>query len=106
MRSFRHNLLFAITGWIAGVVVTLGFGLLWPRIFLDVGPPTRFSTSYDYVILATVLLIASPAALVGGLVGGRLPREGGRREQLIAAVIFGIVLALPFGCLGFWYSGW
>ena len=58
------------------------------------------------LILALILLIVSPAALVGGLVGGRLPKEGGQLGQLIMAAICGIIVAVPLSCAGFWVSGW
>jgi len=71
-------------------------------------PPQRRSglRIVKWIVLAIVLLIVSPAALVGGLIGGRMPREGGRGSQILLAVIMGIVLAMPFSCLGFWYTGW
>jgi len=53
-----------------------------------------------------VLAAASLPAIIGGVVGGRIPKEGGRNQQLLVAAIFGIILALPCGCYGLWmFSG-
>src|SRR5438105_702528 len=100
----RDQLMFALTGWIAGILITLGVGFV---IFPAIMQGDRFAlTATNILILTLVLILVSPAALVGGWVGGRLPKEGGQTSQIIFAAIIGIVLALPFSCLGFWYSGW
>jgi acid phosphatase family membrane protein YuiD len=53
------------------------------------------------------IIFGSPAALVGGLIGSRVPKEGGQTEQFIMAAIFGVILALPFACMGLWFfTGW
>ena len=96
---------FAIIGWIAGTLFTLTVGLVWPAIFPGiirpvpntVGPVLTLPTS----ILITLVITSLPA-LLGGLVGGILPREGGSREQWFAAAIGGILLSTPFGCFNFW----
>ena len=82
----------------------LGLGLLWPQIFPAIG---RVGHYYGVgpgfpIILVSELIFASPAALIGGLIGGRIPREGGEREQRLMAAIVGVILALPFGCFGLW----
>jgi len=96
---------FALIGWAGGVVATLVLGVLWPRMM-----PAIINVEHYYgagpgvpVILAIVAALASPAALVGGLIGSRIPKEGGRLEQQLAAVILGIILALPFACYGLWF---
>ncbi len=60
----------------------------------------------DPAILWIVGLLTALAALIGGLVGGQLSREGGRSSQIMMAVIVGIMLALPISCIGFWVTGW
>lgn len=100
---------FALTGWVAGAVAIVGLGLYWPTIFPGIveldhyygaGPDLPF-------IIGLALLIATPGALVGGLIGSRLPKEGGQTEQSIMAAILGAILALPFGCYGLWFfTGW
>lgn len=52
-------------------------------------------------------LVSSPFTLVAGIVGGRLIREGGRTEQLVAALVLGFLAALPFAGCSFWvFTGW
>lgn len=100
----RRMLLFLFTGWIAGDLTTLGLGLVWPAIFpgiLRVSPDYGAGPSLP-IIIGIVLILASPAALAGGLIGGRLSREGGQSDQIRTAAIGGASLALPFGCLGYW----
>jgi len=109
LAKIRPYVLFAFTGWAAGCLTILGLGLIWPAIFpgllrgehnFSLGP-AMFS------ILGVAALIASPATLIGGLVGGRLPKEGGQREQILMAILGGIFAAMPFGCAGLWvFSGW
>ena len=96
---------FALIGWIAGLLCTLIIGLLWPAIFpgiirpedYTVGPALSLPTS-----IVITMFITSLPALLGGLIGGNLPREGGRREQWFAAALGGIILTIPFGCFNFW----
>jgi hypothetical protein len=58
-------------------------------------------------IIGLALLISSPGALAGGVIGSRLPREGGQTEQYVMAAIMGVVFALPFACMGLWFfTGW
>ncbi len=107
--NIRRHLSFAFAGWVAGALATLGLGLLWPVIVPAI---VRIEHYYGAgpglpLILALVLIFASPAALVGGLIGSRLPKEGGRAEQMIVAALMGVILALPFGCWGLWFfTGW
>jgi hypothetical protein len=96
---------FALSGWVAGAGATLILGLLWPIIipaivrvnhYYGVGPNLA-------TIIMIVLVVITPAALVGGLIGSRLPREGGQSEQMLVAGVFGILLAMPFACYGLWF---
>lgn len=99
------SLRFALIGWVAGVLATLILGVLWPRMM-----PAIINVEHYYgagpgmpVILAIVVVLASPAALVGGLIGSRIPKEGGRRDQQLGAVVVGILLTMPFACYGLWF---
>ena len=102
-------LAFALTGWAVGIIASVGVGLYWPTIF-----PAILENNHYYgdgpsllIIIGLALLLASPAALVGGIIGSRLPQEGGQTEQFIMAAIVGIVFALPFACMGLWFfTGW
>ena len=102
-------LLHLFAGWLAGVAATLGLGLFWPAIFPGI---TRVDHYYGVgpglpLIYRIALMMASPAALVGGLIGGRLSREGGRKDQIVMAAVCGAFLALPFGCWALWsFTGW
>jgi hypothetical protein len=100
----RDNLIFAGIGWLAGVGLMLAIGfVIFPALDGVNRPVFRIP---DILILGLVLLLVTPAALAGGLLGARLPREGGRNSQLLMAAICGILLAMPLSCLSFWYSGW
>ncbi|MCX6066345.1 MAG: hypothetical protein NT121_11415 [Chloroflexi bacterium] len=100
---------FALTGWLAGVVVTVGMGSYWPMIF-----PAIVNNEHYYgfgpslfAIIGIAVLFSSPGGLLGGMIGSRIPREGGLTEQYAMAAIMGVVLALPFACLGLWFfTGW
>ena len=92
-------------GWLAGMVSTIALGLLWP-IFL----PAIVNVEHYYEsgpsllsIIGAILLWATPAALMGGLIGGRLSLEGGTRSQKLFAILFGIILALPCAGFGYWF---
>ncbi len=104
-----YTLSYALIGWVAGVVATVGVGLYWPTIFPAIvrndhyygaGPGLPF-------IIAIAVLFASPAALIGGMIGGWIPKEGGRTDEYILAMIFGVFLAIPFACYALWFfTGW
>lgn len=100
---------YALAGWVAGVVATIGVGVCWPTVFPAIvrndhyygaGPSLPF-------IFGLVLLFATPAALIGGMIGGWIPKEGGRKEENTMAAIFGVLFSIPFICYGFWFfTGW
>jgi hypothetical protein len=101
---------FAFTGWAAGVVALILISLVWPNVlpgfvnykhYDPTGPAPNL-----VLIVAVILAAASLPAIVGGIVGGRIPKEGGDRQQLLVAALFGIILAVPIGCFGLWlFSG-
>jgi hypothetical protein len=100
---------FALTGWLVGAIAVVLIGFAWPAIF-----PAIVVVDHYYgagpklpTIIALSLLLASPGGLVGGLIGSRIPREGGYREQMVMAGLMGIILSLPFSCLMLWFfTGW
>jgi hypothetical protein len=53
-----------------------------------------------------VVILVSPATLLGGLIGGRALKEGGRTGQLIMAAVVGVIAAIPLSCIAFYYTGW
>ena len=105
MKKKRSAWVFLLTGWLAGVAAILLLGVGWPWVL-----PSGLNLEQFYgtrlgppLVILAAIIIASPGALIGGLIGSRIPREGGRTEQYIAAALAGIILALPFGCLVMWY---
>ena len=101
---------FALAGWVAGVLALILLSLVWPNVL----PGFVHYNHYDptgpapnlVLIVGVILAAASLPAIIGGVVGGRISKEGGDRQQLIMAAIFGIILALPVGCFGLWlFSG-
>jgi hypothetical protein len=102
-------LAFALTGWLAGVIVTIGVGLYWPTIFPAIVELQHYYGDGPgmFTIIVLALLFATPGGLIGGMIGNRIPKEGGKTEQFIMSAIFGVIFALPFSCMGLWFfTGW
>ncbi len=102
-------LAFAMTGWIVGAIATVVVGLSWPTIFPAIVVVEHYYGAGPSLLTIIVfsIILASPGGLAGGLIGSRLPKEGGQTEQFIMAAIMGIVFALPFTCMGLWFfTGW
>lgn len=99
-----RTLSYAITGWIAGAAAAIALVLVWPSIFPGILHPEHYygfgPSLFQLLLLA--LLIMTPAALVGGVIGGRLSVEGGDSGQRVIAIIIAIVFSLPFTCFVFW----
>jgi hypothetical protein len=101
----------AVAGWLAGVLALLVLSFAWPSIFpgfvnykhyVPNGPPPNL-----VLIVLINMAAASLPAIIGGIVGGQITREGGQRQQWVMAAIFGIILAVPCGCLGLYlFSGY
>lgn len=102
--KIRQHLLNALCGWAAGVILSAGFSLLWQKL-LPVIDRTGQGAGM-YLVLGIILSIISPFAIAGGIIGGRIPREGGRNWQMVSAAAFGALFPLPFSCFLFWYTGW
>jgi hypothetical protein len=106
---FLRPLKFALIGWVMAVVATVVVGLTWPAVF-----PAIVIVDHYYgagpdllTIIIFSAILASPGGLIGGLIGSRIPREGGQTEQSYMAGIMGILFSLPFGCLILWFfTGW
>lgn len=102
--KFAQHLLNALSGWIAGLAITAGFSFLWQQIF-----PVMDRTGQGpgmLMVLGLILLGISPLAIAGGVIGGRMPKEGGRGQQVVYSMLFGALFALPFACFLFWYTAW
>lgn len=102
------NLRYPIAGWIAGVLTTLGLLWIWPTFFPGISNTQHYDSPPIAVpfILGVTLAVVTPVALIGGFIGSRLPREGGRSEQTIVAVLIGAIVSMPFVCFILWtFSG-
>ncbi len=104
-KILREHFSNALTGWLAGVVATIVLGLLWPIIF-----PAIVRVEHYYgagpglpMIIGMVLALASPAAIIGGLVGGALSVEGGDRGRRMIAIVVAVVLSIPCSGWGYWF---
>jgi len=102
-------LVFALTGWVVGAIAIISVGLSWPAIFPAIGVVEHYYGAGPslFTIIGFGIILASPGGLVGGLIGSRIPREGGQTEQFIMAAIMGIIFSLPFACMVLWFfTGW
>ena len=102
-------LVFALTGWLVGAIATIGTGLSWPAIFPAIVVVEHYYGAGPSLLTIIVfgIILASPGGLVGGLIGSRIPREGGQTEQFMMAAIMGIIFSLPFACMVLWFfTGW
>lgn len=107
--KIKQTLSYALVGWAAGVIATIVVALCWPVIFPAIIRNDHYYGTGPGMLFITGLisLYASPAALIGGMIGGWIPREGGRREEFGMAAIFGVLLSIPFACYGYWFfTGW
>lgn len=104
LMKFLDHLRNAFIGWIAGLLVTAGFSWLWQQIF-PVIDRTGQGAALPYVLLF-ILAGVSPVAIAGGIIGGRLPKEGGVTQQLQYAALFGALFIIPVACFLFWYTAW
>jgi hypothetical protein len=94
----------ALVGWLAGLLFALGSSWLWQQVFPVVDRTGTGPTLL--IVLLTILAIVSPFAIAGGVIGGRLPREGGINQQIIYAALFGALFQIPFSCFLFWFLQW
>src|SRR5262245_57263587 len=101
--------LFALVGWLVGAIAIVTVGFAWPAIF-----PAIVVVKHYYgagpnllTIIGVGLSLASPGGLLGGVIGSRIPREGGKREQFYMAGLMGIIFSLPLACMILWlFTGW
>ena len=102
-------LVFALTGWVVGAIAIISVGLSWPAIFPAIVVVEHYYGAGPSLLTIIVfgIILASPGGLVGGLIGSRIPREGGQTEQFLMAAIMGIIFSLPFACMVLWFfTGW
>ena len=102
--KIRKVILDAVTGWIAGLMTLGAWSFLWPKIFPIEERASAMPGGWKLLII--ILAVVSPLALIGGIIGGRISREGGREQDFLLAALFGAVAALLFGTCGFFYLAW
>ena len=103
-KKIPRTISYALTGWLGMVGFALFLLLAWPIFFPAIVRPEHYYGDGPSLlqVVALAILIATPAALVGGIVGGRISVEGGDRGQRMVAVIFGIIFSIPFSCYILW----
>src|SRR5262245_42392634 len=70
LMTMRENLLFALTGWVAGLCSALAVALVvFPALL---GETKSISTWPDLLFFGLIVLLISPFTLAGGLIGGRV----------------------------------
>jgi hypothetical protein len=102
-------LLFALTGWVVGAIATISIGLSWPAIFPAISVVEHYYGAGPslFTIIGFGIILSSPGGLVGGLIGSRIPKEGGQNEQFMMAAIMGIIFSLPIACMFLrFFTGW
>jgi hypothetical protein len=104
-KVFLHHFSDAIVGWLTGIVTTLVLGVIWPVIFPAI---VRVEHYYEagpglLLIMGMVLIVASPPAILGGLIGGALAIEGGDRGRRMIAIVLAVVFTLPCAGWGYWF---
>jgi hypothetical protein len=101
--KINNYLRWALFGWLAGIgaLVIIAY-LIMPAV---IGSRPQQNPG-SLTLFGFALLLISPAALVGGIVGGKLQYEGGTSSTWAMAALAGACATIPFACLGLWYSGW
>jgi hypothetical protein len=102
--TIRQNLVFALVGWVVGLCCILGIALIIFPVFFGISK--SISTLPDLLAFLLVVVLVSPFTLLGGLIGGRALKEGGRSGQIIMAAVVGVIAAVPLSCIAFYYTGW
>ncbi len=92
-----------IFGWIVGLITTLGLAYLWLHVLPVEDRTGQGSTLWAVIIY--LLMRVSPFAIIGGLIGGLIPKEGNRTDQLFYAALISFFLSTPVALFLFWYTG-
>lgn len=103
-KSISQGFTWAITGWIGAAIGIILFSLAYTIFFPAIVRPEHYygpGPSF-LLIIGLAILVGSPGALLGGVIGGRISSEGGKMSQRVLAAIFGFGLALPCSCYSLW----
>jgi hypothetical protein len=103
IKKILNHLLNALTGWVIGILTTLVLSFLWLNV-IPVVDRTGQGPGLPTIILI-LMGIVSPVSIIGGFLGGMIPKEGGRTDQAIYAAILGAFLTTPFALFLLWYTG-
>jgi hypothetical protein len=103
IKKIVSHLLNALTGWITGILTTLVLSFLWLNV-IPVMNRTGHGPGLLMVVLALIEIV-SPVSIIGGFLGGMIPKEGGRKDQTIYAAILSAFLTTPVALFLFWYTG-
>jgi hypothetical protein len=98
-----NHFLNALWGWIIGILTTLVLSFLWLNI-IPVVDRTGQGPGLPMVILILIEMV-SPFSIIGGFLGGMIPKEGGRKDQAIYAAFLSAFLTTPVALFLFWYTG-
>jgi hypothetical protein len=100
-----QTLLSALVGWAIGMLTSLGLSFILPRVLPIAERISAVEGQGKWSLLLLVLIVISPISMIGGVVGSRMVREGGRAEQFLYAALFGLVFTMPVMCI-LYYMGW
>jgi CBS domain containing-hemolysin-like protein len=103
IKKIVNHLLNALTGWIIGILTTLALSFLWLNV-IPVVDRTGQGPGLPMIVLILIEMV-SPVSIIGGFLGGMIPKEGGRTDQTTYAAILSAFLTTPFALFLFWYTG-
>ena len=103
IQKIVNHILNAITGWIIGILTTLALSFLWLNVIPVVD---RVGQGPNLPTIVLILMgMVSPVSIIGGLLGGMIPKEGGRKDQAVYAAILSAFMTTPFALFLLWYTG-
>ena len=103
IKKILNHIINALTGWIIGIITTLVLGFIWLNV-IPVVDRTGHGPGLPAVLLFVIMRV-SPFSVIGGFLGGMIPKEGGRKDQAFYASILGAFITTPVALFLFWYTG-
>jgi hypothetical protein len=111
IKNKLNILINAIVGLVVGVLTTFILGYIWLHVlpvedrFIQ-GAGILGEILYVIRFIIYVIWIISSVSIIGGIIGGLIPREGTRKDQFIFAVIISGALTTPVALFFLWYTGY
>ncbi len=102
IKTILNYLTNALTGLVAGLITMLALGWLWLHII-----PVIDRTGVGAGLVAVLIYVAgyvTPVSIIGGFLGGLIPKEGTRKDQLFYAALVGGGLTTPVSLFLYWYT--